>query len=454
MGILMGALAGAGKAAGEIADANTRLWGQKELQQQNHDLEIAKQKLLMEFGEKRAIAAEDRAQEPLKRFGGLVKGNQDTDVPMTAEPVTQLSGNGLMMDGKQLQGKGFVGNLEKLRTQIAGMPESTDKTNMLKQLDSQIVADTDTAQKGILGQTRKMTSDEALTKTRQDALANDPVALAAYEKTLGESSRRERKLDAQDVRNEKQQDIKNRQLDIAQLKNETQQEFNNRREDRRDLLAENQMADSRARADRAEGKQDTALERAELNSRRQSTVELMKSTSHEIERTMSLANSAIDPAAAKGYQDRVARLTQDLTAYRSALESFTGGAVKREDVKQDAPPEGTRGVFEGKKGVVKNGVFVADGAESKPDKTAKPQKTAEPDYVPPADSPAGKRLAEIGARQGAAQATQQNMQQQAQAALDRVGTDPSAASDLQSSALFRHLSADQKLKLYKLVNGK
>ena len=60
MGILMGALAGAGKAAGEIADANIKLWGQQELQAQQQALEIAKAKTLADFAEQKTIAAEGR----------------------------------------------------------------------------------------------------------------------------------------------------------------------------------------------------------------------------------------------------------------------------------------------------------------------------------------------------------------------------------------------------------
>jgi len=60
MGILMGALAGAGKAAGEIADYNIQLWGQQELQAQQQALEIAKAKTLADFAEQKTIAAEGR----------------------------------------------------------------------------------------------------------------------------------------------------------------------------------------------------------------------------------------------------------------------------------------------------------------------------------------------------------------------------------------------------------
>ena len=42
MGIILGALAGAGKAVGEIADANTKLWGQQELEAQRAKLEESK----------------------------------------------------------------------------------------------------------------------------------------------------------------------------------------------------------------------------------------------------------------------------------------------------------------------------------------------------------------------------------------------------------------------------
>ena len=60
MGILMGALAGAGKAVGEIADANTRRWDQQALTDQNAQLEMAKMKMAEEMRNNSAIASENR----------------------------------------------------------------------------------------------------------------------------------------------------------------------------------------------------------------------------------------------------------------------------------------------------------------------------------------------------------------------------------------------------------
>ena len=42
MGIILAALSGAGKAAGEIADSNIKLWNQKDLETQRADLEQKK----------------------------------------------------------------------------------------------------------------------------------------------------------------------------------------------------------------------------------------------------------------------------------------------------------------------------------------------------------------------------------------------------------------------------
>ena len=45
-----------------------------------------------------------------------------------------------------------------------------------------------------------MTADEALSKTQTDMLASDPVALTAYEKNIGESRRKDRRIDVTEDR--------------------------------------------------------------------------------------------------------------------------------------------------------------------------------------------------------------------------------------------------------------
>lgn len=60
MGIILGALAGAGKAAGEIADANTKLWGQQELEAQRADIAAKRDAALAAMQEQSSIRAEGR----------------------------------------------------------------------------------------------------------------------------------------------------------------------------------------------------------------------------------------------------------------------------------------------------------------------------------------------------------------------------------------------------------
>lgn len=60
MGIILGALAGAGRAAGEIADANTKLWGQQELEAQRADIAAKRDAALAAMQEQSSIRAEGR----------------------------------------------------------------------------------------------------------------------------------------------------------------------------------------------------------------------------------------------------------------------------------------------------------------------------------------------------------------------------------------------------------
>lgn len=337
MGILMGALAGAGKAAGEIADANTRRWDRQALADQNAQLEMAKMKMAEEMRNNSVIAAEKRAEEPLKRFGGILQGNQNAMITTPGAAPDASAYEGIKIDGWS---KG--GDIENALKSAQSIKDPQARKEALDQIQSQINTQGDAIRASVKPVTRKVTSEEALQKTREDSLASDPVALAAYEKSIGKSMRDDRRLDTQDAKASAQMDFNNRRLTSQDIKNEQQADFNNRRLEKLDQLQEYKSQAEDARNARLEGKQDTAMQRAELNSRRQSVVELMKSTEHEIERTMTLAGSALDPAAAKGFQDRVTRLTKDLTAYRSALETFSDGAVKRDsssEVSQPAPPQ-------------------------------------------------------------------------------------------------------------------
>lgn len=421
-------LAGAAHAGAGMADQQLK----EEAEARMADRRLSDQLRLDAAREAMAERAADRKQArddaPLQRFGGLVKSYQGSEVPVTPDPVTSLSGQGTAFDGQPLKGPGLRGDIKKLREQVAAMPDGEDKQNILKQLANQEGADTKTAREAVAGKTRAVTTEEAVQMARDAALASDPVALAAYEKNIGKPARDDRRLDLQDK------------------KNDSYQEFQVRRADRLDALQALKEAHEQSRQDRMDGKIDAAQEKNELNSRRSATVELMKSTEHELERAMALSKDALDPAMQKTYQARVERLTGDLSRYRAALETFSGDAVApRETGKPSGtpPPDGTRGVYNGVPGVVKNGQFV-------PDKAVEPPKEEQPGLfnAKGAQNPMFKH-------DGAPDPEKVRRQEEAQRAFDAVGTNVSKAALLRSDVRkFSQLTPDQKQQIFNLLSGR
>ena len=202
MGIIMGALAGAGDYIARSEMQNQQRMDTMELENHRSDLEMRKAKMVDDLREQAAIKTERRAEDPLKRFGAALTVNQQGEVPVTAAPVTSLAGQQGQTSAGEALTTGFTGDIAKVKADIMALPEGVDKTQALQQLQSQFAVETETVKNGIIGQTRKMTSDEALSKTQTDTMASDPVALAAYEKNLGRPAREERKIDLTESRND------------------------------------------------------------------------------------------------------------------------------------------------------------------------------------------------------------------------------------------------------------
>ena len=249
MGIIMGALSGAGDYIARSETQNQQRMDTMEIENHRSDLEMRKAKMVDDLREQAAIKTERRAEDPLKRFGAALSVNQQGEVPVTAAPVTSLAGQQGQTSAGEALTTGFTGDIAKVKADIMALPEGVDKTQALQQLQSQFAAETETAKNGIIGQTRKMTSDEALSKTQTDTMASDPVALAAYEKNLGRPAREERKMDLTESRNDaravaaakdserraqadaQKYEISLKQLDLSQVTSQGTLEASNRKID-------------------------------------------------------------------------------------------------------------------------------------------------------------------------------------------------------------------------------
>lgn len=374
LGSFLGNAAGAGaQIIGDRMKADDLLKNQTEYAKMQNELQLERDKTIEAIRESSRIAAENRANErtdkPLKDFGGLVNKYAGEDIAQEAAPVKNLTGAGNAFDGKPLtETTGLTGDAKKWRAQVEAMPDSEDKQNILKQLDSQMEADTAKNQDAVTGKTRKRTTAEATAMAREEAMRTDPNMVAAYEKNIGRSERDERRLDIQDT------------------KNDNIQEFNMRRLERQDKLSEIREAEARVKAAAAEGRALTKEEKDDRNQNRQVLTSLMTSTERELERTMALAKDAamVDPTQAKMYQTRADRLTRDLASYRAGLEGLVDGGVTAGKAQPSTPPpDGTRGTFNGVTGVVRNGQFVPDSQAPK-----KQEQSSAPAPAPAASSPA------------------------------------------------------------------
>lgn len=435
MGIIMGALGGAGDFLAGAMQQRVKTLDAMDLETHRSELETQKARALADYQETKTIAQEQRAEAPLKRFGGIVGQAGNSEVPMTAAPVTSLSGQGTTFDGQPITNTpGLQGDPVKLRAMANAMPDGEDKRNILKQLDNQMTTDTKAAQDAVAGKTRKPTSDEAVQMAREAALVNDPVALAAYEKSIGKATRDDRRLDLQDK------------------KNDTYQEFQVRRADRLDALQALKEAHEQARQDRLDGKIDASQEKAELNSRRSATIELMKSTEHELERSMSMAkDTTLDPAMAKTYQTRVERLTGDLARYKTALETFSGDAVQpREAAHEPAVKYDAQG-----RAYVK-------GPDGKPmpkaDAEAKPTASVTQASAPPSLPAEPSRFFGAGGAKAPmfeyGEGPRATASPQAQALFDAVGNDPAKAALLRSDIRkFNLLTPTQRQQIMQLATN-
>ena len=130
MGIILGALAGAGDYIAKSETQNQKRMDDMELETHRNELEARKLKLVDSLRERAAIATEQRGEEPLKRFGAALQANQQGEVPVTAAPVTSLAGK----QGQNTAGgalvSGFTGGLEKIKADILAMPDGIDKTHL------------------------------------------------------------------------------------------------------------------------------------------------------------------------------------------------------------------------------------------------------------------------------------------------------------------------------------
>ena len=311
-GIIAGAIGGVADNRAKEEEKRQKAQEDADLVTLRANLETRKAKELADYNEGKTIATEQRKVAPLKRVGEAAQEIAGKEVPLQGSDVQSLEGGkGNAFDGQPLKTKGMQGNVGIIMKQVESMPEGEDKANILKQIKNQQDAEAE-------GKTRTVGNDEAVKIALDKLKVSDPEAYAAYQQSIGKSDRDEKRLDQDRLR------IDNRQ------------EWEKARAARLDKLDELNIEIDRIRQKRAEGKIDADREKAELQSKRLSATSLMQSVEKELEKNMTLIG--IDPMNAETYKNRMKSLTNDLTRYRAALETFGGDAFKS-SAELPKPPE-------------------------------------------------------------------------------------------------------------------
>lgn len=190
MGIIMGALGGAGAAMQDVGSTMLKAGLQRDT-----ELEVSKVRSDLELQRQKTIAAyqDELKNAPLNRLGATAKRFAGEQVPVEAEPVTNASGV-YEDDQGNVRRTGMTGNYAGLIARARKLPPE-DQQAYLDQIQRQKESDTAAAEGQVQGKTRARTSDEAMKAAAEDAKVNDLPAYAAYEAQVGKPARDERRID-------------------------------------------------------------------------------------------------------------------------------------------------------------------------------------------------------------------------------------------------------------------
>lgn len=177
LGLIFSALSSGGNAFAASEKSQQDVRDQEKMLQERADLEEQKAKNLAQFNNNLQNA-------PLDRAGALISAASGQSVPVTAAPVTQLSGNELGSQGMATSSSGAPvladGAIDASKTKpslaqylaaAAKLPDNDpNKADLIAQLTQQQSAAQKSAQDAVAGQTRKPTTQEAMQTAFQNAM--------------------------------------------------------------------------------------------------------------------------------------------------------------------------------------------------------------------------------------------------------------------------------------------
>lgn len=188
-GIILGALGGAGEALASAGAKEQASQSARDMENLRASLEDQKEQRINAYKDQGVTQAQDYLQSA-----------STTQVPQQAAPVTSLSGLDpaypdiaaapMASDSTSATAmpdapvRGFTGDPVEIRKTLNALPDSSDKTAALAQLDRQISADTATNQGIVAGKMRDRSSSEVTDSAYDQALRDGDVKAATTIKGL------------------------------------------------------------------------------------------------------------------------------------------------------------------------------------------------------------------------------------------------------------------------------
>lgn len=180
MSLALGFAAGLGQGMASLADENMRRDAELARDQRLNAFQKERDQSLADLEQKKQQAMEAMRNAPILRLQGKAQELAGEQVPVEAQPVTELSGSGTNpKTGEPLQ-KGLIGNIRSLMAQAQALPDTNpDKAGIIAQIRSQLADEQSKAQEAVKGKTRARTSDEALESALEWAKSADLPAFIA-----------------------------------------------------------------------------------------------------------------------------------------------------------------------------------------------------------------------------------------------------------------------------------
>lgn len=180
MSLALGFASGLGQGLASLADENMRRDAELARDQRLNAFQKERDQTLSDLEMKKQQATEALRNAPILRLQAKAQELAGEQVPVEAQPVTELSGSGVNPKTGEPLKQGLIGNIRSLMAQAQALPDTNpDKAGIIAQIRSQLSDEQAKAQESVKGKTRARTSEEALESALDWAKSADLPAFMA-----------------------------------------------------------------------------------------------------------------------------------------------------------------------------------------------------------------------------------------------------------------------------------